>query len=245
MHPTLIHVPHASVYIPDEYISDYRAEVVKRELLKMTDRYCDELFDFGREMIRCPVSRLVCDVERFRDDENEVMSAVGMGWYYTKCSDGTPLRRASGERRNEILQKYYDPHHAAFEEAVTNRLNAFGRCLIIDGHSFCSEPLPFELDQTKDRPDFCIGTDSFHTPQQLTEACVAFLESKGCSVKINSPFTGSIVPMRYYAKDTRVSSVMLEVNRRLYMDECGRKIKGFNSVKETLTELLSVLETTL
>ena len=243
--PTLIHVPHASIVMPEKYISDYRAEVINSELLMMTDWYCDELFDLGREMIRFPISRLVCDVERFRDDREETMAAVGMGWYYTRCSDGAVLRRDSPAHKNEILKKYYDPHHTEFEKAVSSRLSAFGRCLIIDGHSFFPEALPYEPDRTKERPDFCIGTDSFHTPPQLTGVCVSFLESKGYSVRINAPFSGSIVPIKYYAKDARVSSVMLEVNRRLYMDKRAKKNSGFSCVKETLEELLPMLENTI
>lgn len=33
--PTLIHVPHASVLIPEEYLADYCEKVIDRELLLM------------------------------------------------------------------------------------------------------------------------------------------------------------------------------------------------------------------
>lgn len=240
--PTLIHVPHASVYIPAEYLADYRAEAIERELRLMTDWYCDELFDLGRETLRFPVSRLVCDVERFRDDGAETMAAVGMGWYYTRTSAGTELRRDSAERRSEILRRYYDAHHALFESAVRSRLRAFGRCLIVDGHSFFPEPLPHEPDQSTERPDFCIGTDAFHTPARLTAVCAAFLREKGYSVKINAPFSGAIVPMAYYTKDQRVSAIMLEINRRLYLRAGSEKNGRFAEIRRTLGELLPLLE---
>jgi hypothetical protein len=37
--------------------------------------------------------------------------------------------------------------------------------------------------------------------------------------KVNRPFSGSIVPANNFDKNKRVFSVMIEVNRRLYMDE--------------------------
>lgn len=240
--PTVVHVPHAALAIPQEYLADYRPEVIDRELRVMTDWYCGELFDLGRKIISCPVSRLVCDVERFRDDSEESMAGIGMGWFYLRCSDGRILRSDSAARRAEILRRYYDPHHAALEAAVRGELSSHGRCLIIDGHSFYPTPLPHEPDQSDDRPDFCIGADSFHTPPGLTEACVSFLKSRGYSAKVNAPFAGSIVPMAFYRRDVRVSSVMLEVNRRLYMDGEGEKKASFSAVKRDIGEWLAVAE---
>ena len=40
-------------------------------------------------------------------------------------------------------------------------------CLIVDGHSFPALPLQYELQQTAFRPDFCLSTDEFHTPEEL------------------------------------------------------------------------------
>ena len=65
--PILLHVPHASIHIPPEELSRFRPVDLADEQLKMTDRYCDELFS-GYDSVVFPVSRLVCDPERFRDD---------------------------------------------------------------------------------------------------------------------------------------------------------------------------------
>ncbi len=166
--PIIINVPHASTYIPVEELPYFCREKLERELLAMTDHFCDDIFDHGYEMVRFPVSRLVCDFERFRDDREEVMAKVGMGACYASCSEKTELRQLTQKHREEILQKYYDVYHKVLTLAVEEKLGQYGRCLIIDGHSFPAVPLPYELDQNPDRPDICIGTDSFHTPQELT-----------------------------------------------------------------------------
>ena len=80
-------------------------------------------------------------------------------------------------------------------------------------------PLPYELNQTAFRPDFCLGTDDFHTPEELVERVEKILESCGYSTARNQPFGGTIVPMKHYHKDQRVQSLMIEINRWLYLGE--------------------------
>lgn len=55
----------------------------KEELLKITDLYTDDLFSFpGSPAIQSPVFRLLCNVERFTDEEQEAMAAKEMGAIY-------------------------------------------------------------------------------------------------------------------------------------------------------------------
>ncbi len=238
---TLIHIPHASLHIPESLLSSYVADI-KRELLLMTDYFCDDLFSAGVEMLCAPVSRLVCDVERFVNDEDEIMSAHGMGTIYTKCSDGAPLRRVSEEERQALLRAYYEPHHAKLTEAVDKRLSAFGHCTIIDGHSFSACPLPYEADQSADRPDICIGTDSFHTPTALRDFAVSFFRNCGYRVAVNRPFSGSLVPLEHYCKEKAVSSVMVEINRGLYMTADAVKSDNYRSVKKDISDFIHEID---
>lgn len=239
---TIIHIPHASVEIPDRYRSTFVTPNLDRETAVMTDWFCDELFDCGRERIVFPVSRLVCDVERFRDDAQEIMSRVGMGAVYERCSDGSPLRTVSEEQKRQILRSFYDAHHGKLTAAVREKLRQYGRCIIIDAHSFYPLPLPHEPDQSGDRPDFCIGTSEYHTPPAVTEALRTLLESRGYCVKIDSPFAGTIVPMEFYLRDRRVVSVMIEVNRSLYLSVPGVKNSAFSAVRDTLRDCVEYIE---
>lgn len=213
----IFHIPHASTCIPPEYLGDFYENVLTENLRHMTDWYTDELFDFGfGERIVFPVSRLVCDPERFREDEHEPMSRVGMGAVYTQGYDLFPLRKEKAlTRRDEILRRFYDPHHEQLEKLSARMLEIAGRCLIIDCHSFSASPLPYEKD--KIRPDFCIGTDPYHTPHLLATSLLHSLRDAGYSVVVNRPFSGSIVPLRFYRNDKRVLSIMIEVNRGLYL----------------------------
>lgn len=238
----ILHIPHASDVIPvhlrDQFVlSDAELEQQK---LRLTDAYTDELFHYPEaEIIYFPCSRLVMDVERFADDDQEPMSRVGMGRLYMKTTDGRPLRRALSPAETRELDRLYAEHHQKLTAAVETELNDKGRALIIDCHSFPSAPLPCDRDQTQPRPDFCIGTDGFHTPPEIVDILRESLAEKGFSVEINRPYSGSIVPLTYYGMDRRVSSIMIEINRRLYVDETtGEKLYAFEVIKAGIQSLL-------
>ena len=240
--PLLLHIPHSSVRIPGDIRQQMLLtnEELEAELLRMTDRYTEELFAFPASTVRCDFSRLVCDVERFREDSMEPMAAAGMGAVYTRASCGKALRNITPEQREETLTRYYDPHHRTLSAAACGMINTFGCCLIIDCHSFPSVPLPCDLSQKMPRPDICIGTDAFHTPPALAAAISLYFEMKGYSLALNEPFSGALVPSPHYRQDARVASVMIEVRRGLYMDEAaGAKTPGFPLLQRDIRGLLT------
>jgi len=244
--PVIAHVPHGSTFIPEGVrrsivLSD---EDLEKEVLLMTDRYTPELFDavvdLGGIALVNNYSRLVIDPERFEGDEKEVMASKGMGVIYTRTAYQQVLRRdLPTKEREELLSTYYMPYHKAIESEVERILGQFDRCLIIDCHSFPSKPLPYELDQDLNRPKICFGTDSFHTPKELIGAALSFCEANGIKVAIDKPFAGSYVPIEYLGKDERVSSIMIEVNRGLYMnEETGIKSTRFIRTKELISNIV-------
>lgn len=240
----VIHIPHSSSHIPDKFKSQYlltEAEL-ESELLKMTDWYTDELFDIPGFKIHCNrISRLVMDPERFRSDDLEEMARFGMGVAYTQTSDRRTLRNISDSENEQILTELYDPYHYRFTQTVEEILLSCGHCMIIDAHSFPSQPLPYEiaLNKTKqNRPDLCLGYDPYHIDGsflRLTESF--FTQKQQLAVAHNFPFAGSIVPAKYYHKDKRVQSLMIELNRALYLDErTGRKTESFHSVQDMIRD---------
>ena len=52
----------------------------------------------------------------------------------------------------------------------------------------------------------------------------------GLTVLVDRPFAGALVPAKHYRSQHRVSSIMIEVNRRFYMDlqahPLGAKVRG-------------------
>lgn len=236
----ILHIPHSSTLLPDGFRVSPQSDL-KQELQRMTDWFSDELFEIeDATRVVFALSRLYCDVERFRDDADEMMAQKGMGVCYERDSFGNHFREISQEEKELIKVKHYDTHHKAFTDAVKEELKRVGEVLIVDCHSFSNEVLPHE--KSGARADFCIGTDTFHTPDKLTQKAKLFLEQKGYSVAINEPFGGTIVPMEFYSTNKNVHSIMIEINRKLYLTPEFTKSAAFMDVKAVVSELLEILK---
>lgn len=243
MKKLVLHIPHSSTEIPllDGYVSTQ--DEIQDEIVKLTDWYTDDLFDSeADDKIVTPFSRIFCDVERFADDELEVKSKFGMGVLYEKLDNGNILRIVSPKLKQDVLKNFYWVHHDLFNKAVKKSLEQTKSCLILDCHSFPSSPLTRAIVRDEIRPDFNIGTDSFHTPKHIIDESINYFETKGYTLGIDTPYSGSIVPMEYYQKDPRVNSIMLEVNRGLYLnDNSNEKSENYSKTKEVVQGYMNLL----
>jgi N-formylglutamate deformylase len=239
----ILHIPHSSTKIPfqDGYVVS--EDSLAMEMLKLTDWYTDDLFQSDEdEMIKADFSRICCDTERFTDDSQEIMAQFGMGVLYEKNDDGELMRVVTPELKEKILKDYYWPHHAKLSNAVNKQLQLYGKALILDCHSFPSKPFKRDLDKSANRPDFNIGTDSFHTPKYLIELSNAFFEKAGYKVGIDWPYKGSIIPLEHYQKNKNVQTIMLEINRALYLKEPGNeKSEGYLEIKKLVKDFMEII----
>jgi len=242
--PIICNIPHSSISIPPEYRKDFLISdaELKIEVLILADLYADQLFKPLLKYcggIIAKFSRVVTDVERFEDDKKEIMSKVGMGVLYVKSEKGKIIRKISRAQRSRYLNALYRPYFDQFNQLIENCLKKFGKCLILDCHSFPSRPGLYELDQRKDRPDICLGTDSFHTPLKLAKCLTANFNKSNFTVKKNSPFQGTMVPNKYYKISSNVHSLMIEINKKLYLDEKNFKKKaGFNRLSNKICKII-------
>ncbi len=246
MTPVLLHLPHDSTVIPSADRADYLISDADLglEQLRLTDWHTAALYAEGMptdEIVCAEVSRLVVDVERFADDRLERCSAFGMGATYVQTCDGRPLRALSPERRKELLDRYYWPHHHRLNEAAAERLTRFGQCVILDAHSFPTGQLPTQVGFSAPL-EIAIGTQPGHTSPELRALAEDFFSAQGFTVGVDIPFSGAIVPNRYFGKEFRVQSLMIEVRRNLYMDEStSNQHAGFARIQGVLTEFRAEL----
>jgi N-formylglutamate deformylase len=120
----VLHIPHSSRRVPAEERQAILVDdtELNGELLRMKNAYTDELFpitpvEAGRVIF--PLSRLVCDVERFPSDKNEPMAPRGMGVTYTRTSLGGVLRaQLDPADRQKCLDRWYWRHHSKLEHLV-------------------------------------------------------------------------------------------------------------------------------
>ncbi|MET7656527.1 N-formylglutamate amidohydrolase [Streptomyces sp. NPDC005486] len=225
--PVILHVPHSAREIP----AGVRAGIVldegalERELDHITDSHTAEIAEEAARLAGVTpwrfvnrLSRLVVDPERFPDDREE-MRAVGMGAVYTRTTHREVLRPEETDPE-PLVARYFRPYARAMTDAVTERLTAVGRAVVVDVHSYPVEPLPYELHGEGPRPPICLGTDAFHTPPGLLAAARKAFGEVG-EIALDSPFSGAYVPLAHYGTDARVSALMVEIRRDTYMTEPG------------------------
>jgi len=218
--PVIVLAPHAGREVPEddrEAFSISRSEL-EAEQDRLVDHHTDSLARGIGESVSASVvvntlSRFVVDVERFPDDREE-MNAVGMGVFYSHGSLGQPIRSLEAVNR-ERLMAFYERYSLAVEDLVARTLDVHGRALIIDIHSYPPQPLPYELHSDERRPELCLGFEHPHEPKSLVDALHACHSS--LEVVDNQPFHGSYVPLRFFGLESRVSSIMLEIRRDIYL----------------------------
>ena len=260
MAQVLLHLPHASRYIPLAERGGLAVDdtEIERQHLALVDDRTDELFApveaTGVSVITAAVSRLVVDVERRRDDSLEPAAALGMGAVYTRGIDNVLLRpNLDAAERERLLQTWYDRHHQLLEKTVVGIRKACTSCVLIDAHSYPLNRLPTELEGAA-RPEICIGVDPDWSRgiEKVVER--HFIES-GYTVAINQPYGGSMVPdiiRREPQRNTAWNhsfhdqmapckgffSIMIEVRRDVYLRQ-DSQLPGprFNHLKFTLNML--------
>ncbi len=220
----IFHIPHSSIKIPNEFKNDFIDEnITNNEINLLTDFYTHEIFNIeNTTKLIFPYSRVFCDVERL-PDEDEIMYKVGRGFYYTKTDCGNDLRIENKLNKDLIYNNYYKKHHDELNNLVKEKLKNNSLAIIIDCHSYSDKPFKTDLIQTNNRPDFCLGTDSYHTPNWLIDIIYLHLTNLGFSVTINNPYEGTIIPLEYYNKNNNVLGIMIEVNRKLYLNNDNSK----------------------
>lgn len=219
----IIHIPHSSLVLPDEFWDGVLLD--ETEIGKENKFLCDELVDtfvpkeFEDKIVMFQFSRMFIDVERFRSDDIESMSKLGMGAVYLKNSNGQFFRRYDENYREKILSEYYDSHHRLLESRTDEILSNCDICQIIDLHSF-SDELVYKLFGKENNPDICIGVEENFNDPILLDYTLNYFNSLGYTTCINYPYEGSLVPTKhFYSKDPRVKSIMIEINKRVYLND--------------------------
>lgn len=235
----LLHIPHDSLQFPDE--SGYTSMSLDEEEWRLIDHYTEDLFtpyvyqqNSQIDSIVFPYCRLYCDVERLVNDPlgNNGLGISYSRWVPTGKGLEKKLRKFSS---TEKAFKLYSDYHAQ----VAKKIAELGdNLLLIDCHSFSSQPTL--LCSNPPDVDICIGFNDDDTcPSKVVIGNIEhhFL-SRGYKVAMNTPFSNSKtfdVPVKYH-------SVMIEVNKRMYMDErCVAKNEHFDHVKNDIQELYDML----
>ena len=192
---------------------------------RYVDWFTDELFGLdmpGVAIVKANVCRLECDVERLEGEKDRLCNFAHIGGD-NKARD---MILGSAIVRNGCLSEWYR-YRAEILEAAQD-----GVAIIIDCHSFPSDIAP--------DVDVCIGfNDDESKPSLQTIGQVERrFRDAGYAVAFNRPFANALAPMGYIGH-----SLMIEVNKRVYMDEKTlQKNDGFEKMKATIGSLYHELQ---
>lgn len=236
----IIHIPHSSRKIPSYEGYTVSRERVHKEAQELCDLFTDEIFDPGDlddcDIVKAEFSRVFCDVERFLDERKEHMNKYGMGIVYEKDSYAEPFRKVNKQLKHQIIDKYYTPHHEKVSDLVAKHLLKYNEALIIDCHSFPDLP-KYYMDYGKHKaPDICLSNCDYGFSMRYMLAASDYFKNLGYSVSLHAPFKGAFIPNQYYRNNFQTMSVMIELNKRIYMDEKTCK-KNSSSVKRLNKEI--------
>ena len=233
----LIHIPHSSLNFPKLFLTHVNdLEKINSENIFISDHLIDKFIPDGDvNIIKFNYSRLFCDVERFKNDSDEPMSKYGMVSVYYLDSNGYKFIDYDEAYKREVICNYYDNHHKKLDDMVTDILNKNNICYILDLHSF-SDLFVKKIFNYDDNPDICIGVEDEKTDLELLNITMDHFKEYNYSVKINFPYKGSIIPNKYYSvNDNRIKTMMIEVNKRLYLENnCMLDKKKYKNFKKCM-----------
>ncbi len=234
MEKVVLNIPHSGIIVPEWAVEDIIISNDELDTLLefITDKNVDKLWEFVPQKNKqvATISRLIVDTERYRNDDDETMSLKGMGLYYTHTPKGKQFRFRSKESYSKCLD-IYDEYHLSLEKKVTQCLTEHGKCVVLDCHSFHDE-MNYTGYHTSSFPDVCIGVNN--TIGATAQFIIDTFQAAGYTVKVNEPFSGSLVPLKYL-NNIRVQSVMIELNRRIYDNN------SFHIVQNLCKEIYSKL----
>ena len=239
----VFHVPHdgkqfpsellEAVCIPEEDFLRYHRIMRDTDIAQMVP----EAYRDGDLCRIFPVSRLLCDVERFPGPE-EIMEQYGMGFCYEKVFDGTVIKHVTAGVREQALKYYWD-HHARMDEIC----HRHSRILLIDLHSYSDEIVPEDfLAEGRPPPDLCIGVDERYTPPELVEIVRRRYTEAGFSTAVNYPYSGCYIPNAVWQGKSGCDciGIMLEHHKRIYCDNRDQSIpKQLAQIRNIIRQIIA------
>lgn len=259
--PLFISVPHAGEEIPPECKStlvDHPSAFYKKDC----DLYVDQIWSPACQkqkvsFLASSVSRVVVDLNRDRHDldghfvkglplseKQKYLSLVPFKNTYGEPLLKEPLTASHLEKR---LLDYYDPFHEILEKSLIGIKNKKGYVLHVDAHSMPSKGKEGHNDSGTQRTDIVLG-DCFGDSccSEFTNLIQSHFEEHGFTVSVNEPYSGKggFISRHYGAPQKGIHSILLELNRKLYMNEESFKIdpEGMKRCQSIVGSLIEKLK---
>lgn len=238
MNKIILHLPHSRTKLPKSFWVDLNLS--KEKIDSFNNLICDTKTDklFGKncyKKIITKFSRIFCDVEKFEDDNLEVMSKFGMGVIYTKTHLGEVFKDPNDIAKEDVLKTYYRPYHNKLTQTI-KKISSKKSVILVDCHSFSKNGIMF-TNKTKNLPEICIGYNKNYNKKLISFIDKFFIENKYL-VAHNYPYEGALLPNNLI-EGKNLACVMLEINKSLYLKDK----QNFLRVQKDINKLLKAIRT--
>jgi N-formylglutamate deformylase len=117
------------------------------------------------------------------------------------------------------IENYHVPYHRELSRIIRQKRADFGIAVQLSCHCMSAVGMPTHPDAGEPRADFCIGDMGGRTSSpEYTDLIVSTIKDEGYSVTVNTPYDGGILMSNNADPADNVHSLMIEINKRLFMD---------------------------
>jgi N-formylglutamate deformylase len=256
--PVVVDVSRSGREYPEEFRSNVPFTVLHDNVSMYVDQIWGEAPNLGATLLYASFPSFWIDANRNELDidadliEGEwpvplqpTVSKRGLGLLKSKSRYGEPVheRKLTVAEVMERLDRYHRPYYAELGANLARLKSAFGFVAQLSCHCMSAVGAPTHPDPGKDRPDFNLGNVNGKTSsKEFIEFVEATLKGLGYSVGMNFPYNGGELNARFGDAAGGVESIMVEINKKLFMDtKTFKKTAGFERIKADATKVLGAV----
>ncbi|HWA37049.1 MAG TPA: N-formylglutamate amidohydrolase [Burkholderiales bacterium] len=256
--PVVVDVSRSGREYPEEFRSNVPFTVLHDNVSMYVDQIWGEAPNLGATLLYASFPSFWIDANRNELDidadliEGEwpvplqpTVSKRGLGLLKSKSRYGEPVheRKLTVAEVMERLDRYHRPYYAELGQNIRRLRSSFGFVAQLSCHCMSAVGAPTHPDPGKDRPDFNLGNVNGKTSsKEFIEFVEATLKGLGYSVGMNFPYNGGELNARFGDAAGGVESIMVEINKKLFMDtKTFKKTAGFERIRADATKVLGAV----
>lgn len=236
------------------YPVDYRCQLPFNVAHDNVSAYLEEFYsaapEYGATMLYAMFPNTYIDSNRDERDIDPALidgewpvplnltSVKGLGLLKAKSRYGEPFqeRKLTVDEIMARLNNYHRPYHAELKDNIERMHKAYGFVYQISCHCMSAIGAPTHPDPGQARADFCIGNlDGKTASPEFMEFLRKTLVDMGYTCTVNVPYAGGELNRRYGDPANGIESVMLEINKKLFIDiKTFKKTENFENVRRDL-----------
>lgn len=243
------------------YPIDFRSPVPFSALHDNVSMYVEEIWkhapQYGATMLQALFPNTYIDANRHELDIDpsliegewpvpvQFVSKSGLGLLKTVSRYGEPLqeRKLTVAEVQARLDRYYRPYHRELASIMDRMQSAHGFFYQLTCHCMSAVGAPTHADAGKERMDFCLGNlRGASSSTDFIEFIAEVIRAQGFTCSVNTPYTGGELNRRYGKPDGNQESVMIEINKKKFMDVSSfKKNEGFDAIQKVAGKVLQAV----